>query len=94
MNKLFSLNTKSIRQLSNIKPHRIMAMLMSKDSKNRPQMAVVYDSDIYHFPLCDGWQIHCCNEFLRSLDTNIEIEFNTYRQYAELIENVFQNIKR
>lgn len=35
-----------------------------------------------------GFQIHNVNEFLRSLDTGIEIVFETYSQYAGLIEEV------
>ncbi len=35
-----------------------------------------------------GFQIHNVNEFLRSLDTGINIEFVKYSQYAKLIEEV------
>lgn len=35
-----------------------------------------------------GFQIHNVNEFLRSLDTGIEIVFEKYGQYAKLIEEV------
>ena len=35
-----------------------------------------------------GFQIHNVNEFLRSLDTGIDIVFETYSQYAKLIDDV------
>lgn len=39
-----------------------------------------------------GIQIHIANEFLRSLDSGVDVEFKSYKQYAELIENIFNTI--
>ena len=39
-----------------------------------------------------GIQIHIANEFLRSLDSGVDIEFKSYSQYAELIENILKSI--
>lgn len=39
-----------------------------------------------------GFQIHIANEFLRSLDSGIEIEFNSYSQYAQLLMDVAEAI--
>jgi hypothetical protein len=39
-----------------------------------------------------GFQIHIVNEFLRSLDTDIDIEFTTYRQYGNLLMDVMEAI--
>lgn len=38
--------------------------------------------------ITQGFQIHICNEFLRSLDTDVEIEFESYTQYADLLLDV------
>lgn len=35
-----------------------------------------------------GFQIHLMNEFLRSMDTGLDIEFVDYKQYANLILDV------
>lgn len=40
----------------------------------------------------EGSQVHICNEFLRSLDTGIEIEFVTYKQYGNLLMDVMEAI--
>jgi len=32
-----------------------------------------------------GFQIHIANEFLRSLESGSDIEFNTYSQYGQLL---------
>lgn len=40
----------------------------------------------------EGFQVHICNEFLRSLDTGIEIEFVTYKQYGDLLMDVMEAI--
>ena len=35
-----------------------------------------------------GFQIHIVNEFLRSMKTNIDVDFEDYKQYAELLLDV------
>lgn len=39
-----------------------------------------------------GFQIHIANEFLRSLDSGLNIEFKTYSQYAQLLMDVHEAI--
>lgn len=39
-----------------------------------------------------GFQIHIMNEFLRSLETDVEIEFESYKQYNELLMDVFEAV--
>lgn len=39
-----------------------------------------------------GFQIHIVNEFLRSLDTGIDIEFVTYKQYGNLLMDVMEAV--
>lgn len=40
-----------------------------------------------------GFQVHIVNEFLRSLDTDIDIEFVTYKQYGNLLMDVMEAIE-
>ena len=40
------------------------------------------------------FQIHLVNEFLRSLDTKVNIEFTSYSQYAKLLEEVKEVIDK
>lgn len=39
-----------------------------------------------------GFQIHIVDEFLRSLETDIEISFESYSQYNELLMDIFEAI--
>lgn len=39
-----------------------------------------------------GFQIHIVDEFLRSLETGIEIKFESYSQYADLLLDVFEAV--
>lgn len=39
-----------------------------------------------------GFQIHIVDDFLRSLDSGIEIDFESYGQYAEMIMDVAEAI--
>ncbi|SDF77798.1 DUF669 domain-containing protein [Sporomusa acidovorans] len=39
-----------------------------------------------------GFQIHLANEFLRSLDSGIEVEFQSYSQYNQLLMDIAEEI--
>lgn len=40
-----------------------------------------------------GFQIHIVDELLRSLDTDIDIHFDSYSQYNELLLDVFEAVE-
>lgn len=40
----------------------------------------------------DGFMIHSNNEFLESLDSGIEVTFDSYEKYAELLLNIHEAI--
>ena len=42
--------------------------------------------------ITQGFQIHIMNTFLRSLDTGIEIQFDDFEQYANLLYDVHEAI--
>lgn len=44
----------------------------------------------YNQVVTEGFQIHLANEFLRSLGTQLDIEFKSYEQYNNLILDVFE----
>lgn len=39
-----------------------------------------------------GLSIHIMNEFLRSLDSGVEVDFVEYQQYGQMIEDIFDKI--
>ena len=39
-----------------------------------------------------GFQIHIANEFLRSLDSGLDIKFKTFKQYEQLVMDVAEAI--
>jgi len=39
-----------------------------------------------------GFQIHIIDEFLRSLDTGIDVKFSTYKQYGNLLMDVMEAV--
>lgn len=89
---------KTSRQAEEINLHNVILMALCADCSGDPQMIVIDETKqgtiSYHFPLLKGHQVHICNEFLRSLDTGIDIKFNTYKEYGELIEKCFDAIKQ
>lgn len=41
----------------------------------------------------NGYGIHNANKFLRSLDSGVEVEFEEYQQYGEMIETISKKVK-
>ena len=86
------------KQAEEIKLHEPILLILCAGCSGKPEMLLVDQSDknktICHFPLYEGFQIHTCNEFLRSLNTGICIEFVTYKQYGNLIEKCFDVIQQ
>lgn len=39
-----------------------------------------------------GFQIHICDEFLRSLGTDVDVKFESYSQYADMILDIFEKV--
>lgn len=46
----------------------------------------------YNQVITQGFQIHLNNELLRSMDSGIDIEFESYTQYAQLLMDVHEAI--
>ena len=42
--------------------------------------------------ITQGFQIHIVNELLRSMDTGLDIEFENYNQYGNLIMDVMEEV--
>ena len=43
--------------------------------------------------ITQGFQIHIVNEFLRSLETGLDVEFVDYHQYNELLLDIAEAIE-
>lgn len=48
----------------------------------------------YNQMLTTGFGIHMANEMLRSLDSGVDVVFEDYAQYNELIQEVFEGITK
>lgn len=46
----------------------------------------------YNQVLVNGFGMHAANEFLRSLDSGIKIEFVNFKQYYEMLLDVFEAV--
>lgn len=42
--------------------------------------------------ITQGFQVHLVNEFLRSLGTGIDVEFEDYAQYNDLLMDIYEEI--
>ena len=89
MHQIKQVTIKRLNQVDDVPTTDIIYMRLIADQQCAPKMLVLHQNDqqitAYHFPLTQGFQIHCCNEYLRALDTGMDIHFNTYKQYGCLI---------
>ena len=77
-----------------IKKNTIDQMHMVSHCSQPFMYLLTVDGQSYYFPLMTGFQVHYCNEFLRGLNTSLEIEFITYKQYSKLIDKCFKIISK
>ena len=77
----------------------VKSMELKATKNNEPMMAVqlkVSDGEhknkmmFANFMLTKPFLIHKANEFLRSLGSDIVIEFDSYGQYADVIDDVYK----
>jgi len=67
--------------------------LSLKNKKGKPTLYFKIQDREFNQPLTTSFNIVKANEFLRSLDSGIEIKFIDYKQYKELIIEVRNAIK-
>lgn len=73
-----------LRESKNGKPMTtIWFRILNGDYKN----SVIF----YNQVIEQGFQIHLCCELLRSLDTGVNVEFDTYSQFNEVLMDVAEN---
>lgn len=46
----------------------------------------------YNQVITQGFQIHMANELLRSMDSGIDVEFESYSQYAQLLMDIHEEV--
>ena len=46
----------------------------------------------YNQVITQGFQIHIVNELLRAMETDLDIEFKTYKQYGNLLMDIFEKV--
>lgn len=72
------------RYFKHIDPNTILDMRVMLGKV--PCLEVIHGNNERHtFPLAEGWQVHICNEFLRSLNTSFFISFENFPYYGELV---------
>lgn len=46
----------------------------------------------YNQVLTNGFGLHNANEFLRSLDSDVEVDFTNFKQYHEMLLDIFEAV--
>lgn len=87
---------KIIKNFEEINKERILDMQLLPDDNLEPAIFLIFANEQLVFSLKNGFQIHKCNEFLRSFGLDSHVEFKSYVQYDNQISYVMKllNIER
>lgn len=75
-------------ELAESKKHDPMVKIWFKVVSGEYKGSLIFMNQV----ITRGFQIHIIDELLRSLETDIEISFESYSQYNELLMDVFEAI--
>lgn len=54
---------------------------------------LVNDSNSRKFDLTDGHEVFNANQFLKTLSTGVEVKFDSYRQYSNMLNEINEKLK-
>ena len=75
-------------ELTESKAHDPMVTIWFKVLNGEHKGSLIF----YNQVITQAFQIHLVNELLRAMDTDLDIEFVTYKQYAQLLMDVHEAI--
>ncbi len=75
-------------ELTESKAHDPMVTIWFKVLNGEHKGSLIF----YNQVITQAFQIHRVNELLRAMDTDLDIEFVTYKQYAQLLMDVHEAI--
>lgn len=87
---------KIIKNLEQINKDNILDMRLAPDDNLQPAIQITIAEEQLMFKLQQGFQLHMCNEFLRSFGFDSHVEFKSYLQYDNQISYIMKllNIER
>ena len=77
-------------QILEINPAQIVSMGLYPNNNGEPCMKIYTAEESHEFSITKGFEVHICNEFLKSLNTGLNVEFQSYKQYSDLIDFNFE----
>jgi imidazole glycerol phosphate synthase subunit HisF len=77
----------TLKNIEEIAANEVAFLGLTADDEGEPMMVVLTTkAQEWRFPLMQGFQIHICNTFLRSLNCDVDVNFENFPQYSELID--------
>ena len=74
------------------KPQNPMVSIWFKILNGEYKGSLIFYNKVVYGTSNDGFMIHSNNEFLRSLDSGVNVEFESYSQYAQLLLDIHEAI--
>lgn len=80
-------------KLNRINVNEITSLSLAPNASSEPCVAIeIKGEETMYFPVIDGFNIHCVNEWLRSI-TDIDVAFHSYEQYDGLLARIDKQIR-
>lgn len=76
-------------ELTESKKHDPMVSVWFKVTNGEYKGSLIFMNQV----ITQGFQIHIADEFLRSLETTVDVQFESYSQYAEMLADIFEEIE-
>lgn len=77
-----------------VKPQEVEYIMLVPGIQRKPAAEVKQGNQFFYFPLTTGFEIHNCNEFLRSLGLDVNVRFETYLQYEKMLFMITELLKK
>lgn len=77
-----------------VKPQGVEYVVLVPGRQGKPTAEVKQGNQFFYFPLTTGFEIHNCNEFLRSLGLDVNVHFETYLQYGKMLFAITELLKK
>ena len=77
-----------------VEPHGVEYVVLVPGRQGKPTAEVKQGNQFFHFLLTTGFEIHNCNEFLRSLGLDVNVRFETYLQYGKMLFTITELLKK
>lgn len=94
MFSIFNKRAKTNNVFEGLNPKNAIHVCLVANENGDPCVRFLFaDCKTVKAPIIKSFDVHWCNEFLRSMETGIDVTFITYMQYSDLLDEISSVLK-